>query len=158
VRPNPSLLFEPFYNLNYPGDANLSASPSIEGKEVSRYFKGKNWADLRVDSMRADYAGDPAACLSFMTDDAFRFYFPGYMRMALLEYETADAIFDAVVSKIARASEPGELRRVFEKYDRPQLSAIASLTEVLSENFCRFYPVDIAKESLERYWTKYIQS
>lgn len=145
-----------FEDTKYPGDSNIARSASMEGEYVAAYFKGKNWTSLTVQSLRTDYPGDPSACLSFMTDQAFRYFFPGYMKMACLEYDSADAIFDVVVDRIFDASEGSRIREIFEDYDRAKLSAIAQYAELLSTEYCRHYPEDLAAIALSKYWHRYL--
>jgi hypothetical protein len=151
-------LFDSFLNVPYPGDANISAGNSIESSYVADYFRGKEWGGLSVQDFSEHYPGDPAACLSFMTPAAFRYYFPGFMKIALLEYDVADAIFDVVINKLSiAADDPSSTwRPVFEGYEPTHLHAIAKFLTVMSEKFCRHYPVDAAALALSSYWSKYL--
>lgn len=144
--------------LDVPPPETIASGRSIEATYVETYFKGKKWSELTVEQMCEHYQGDPAGCLSFMTPVAFRYYFPGFMKMALFQYDKADAIFDVVVSKLSiAANQPtAELRGIFEGYSRSQLRAIARYLMMLSENICRFYPSDLAAQALSSYWNRFL--
>lgn len=148
--------FSVFDDVTSPNDDNIALGNSFESGYVKSYFSGRNWRSIDVESLRESYPGDPAACLSFMTPDAFRYFFPSYLRMAYMEYDKADAIFDCVVGKLhAVAFEDSSLRRVFEGYEPHQLSAIAILVRQLSDAYCKYYPRDLAAEAFVKYWSKY---
>lgn len=151
-------IFNLFNNLPYPDDDNISDKNSIEASYVSNYFRGKQWDKLGVKELQEDYPGDPSACLSFMTPSAFRYFFPGYMKMALIEYDIADAIFDVVINKlVTTATDPNYYyRSIFEAYDHIYLNAIAKYLVVMSDKYCKHYPVDEAALALKSYWSKYL--
>lgn len=151
-------LFSNFDDLVSP-TGDLALGNSIESGYVRSYFSGRDWQSIDVESLREGYPGDPAACLSFMTHDAFCYFFPSYLRMAYLEYETADAIFDCIIGKLhAVAFGDLTLRRVFEAYEPHQLSAIAEIVSRLSEKYCKYYPRDLAAEAFAEYWSKHLSS
>jgi hypothetical protein len=146
-----------FSSVPYPGDENISIGASIEAQYVAHYFKGKRWSDLTVEALRNDYEGDPSACLSFMTHEAFRYFLPGYLKMALIQYDVADAIFDTVLFKLGgAANENTDLRLIVEGYNQAQLKAIAQYLQLLSAKICKFYPVDEAAAALDEFWGKYL--
>lgn len=155
MTPELQKIFSPFETMLYPGDDNISQGNSLEAGYVASYFKKRDWMSLNVQAMRTEYPGDPSACLTFMTDDAFLYFFPGYMRMACVEYDSADAIFDTVVFRLLDAAEGLEVRDIFQKYDPAQLRAIARDCVFLSEKYCRFYPEDLAALAVSKYWHQY---
>jgi hypothetical protein len=123
---------------------------------VKSYFSGRNWRSINVESMKENYAGDPSACLSFMTPEAFRYFFPSYIRMAYMEYDVADAIFDVVIAKLhSVAFGDSYLIEIIEGYGPRQLEAIATLVCKFSEKFCKYYPKDLAAEAFAKYWHKH---
>lgn len=60
-----------------------------EGAEsygVNSYFSGRTWPKVTIKSISEDGIDDVGAYLTFMTDEAFRYYLPAYMLMPLIEY------------------------------------------------------------------------
>lgn len=147
-----------FLDIPYPDDGHIAMGASIEAGYVRSYFREISWQKLSVEHLWEFYPGDPAGCLSFMTPCGFRYYFPGYMKMALLQYDSADAIFDAVMNKLSIAAlDPNsELRSIFEKYEKKQLTGIAEFLTIISESIYKLYPVDIAEIAISTYWKRYL--
>lgn len=152
-------VFEAFKDMPDNPPDKINMGDSIESLCVGNYFRNKSWLELNVIKLRESYPGDESACLSFMTPEAFRYFFPAYMRMALIEYDKADAIFDTVLSKlnIAAKDENSELRQIFLRYQIFQLEAIAKYLVLLSESICHLYPVNLATIALEEYWGQYLK-
>jgi hypothetical protein len=150
-------IFDPFFSLVYPEGERIAKGDSFEARSVENFFSGKTWSDISLCDFSEKYEGDPAACLSFMTPAAYRYFFPLFMRSALLEHDGADAIFDVVVNKLYQAA-CGDvaLRSIYEEYQPKQLNSIAKYLSVLSDRYSRYYPVDYAKEALEIYWSQYL--
>lgn len=87
-----------FQDMRYPGDEHLSwKTPQCPSEYlyVADYFKGKHWKDITLDGLRKDYPGPHDACLSFMSPEAFRFYLPSYMVIAVTEDTSDDNTVDS---------------------------------------------------------------
>jgi hypothetical protein len=70
-----------FSTVPYPGDENIGAPDGrYDGEKVTNLFRGKDWRSLKLDDLWV-----PA--LSFMTPQAFHYYFPAFLLVAL------DALF-----------------------------------------------------------------
>ncbi len=85
-----------FKGAPYPGDDKLAyravvanAACRDECDYVAAYFKGKSCKDVTLEDLHAHYEGPITACLSFMSPEAFRYYLPAFMRMAISEGEWA---------------------------------------------------------------------
>jgi hypothetical protein len=93
----------------YPGDDRIATRhpryEDYEGHAVARFHAGKRWPEITLDHLRTGYAGDPTACLAFMTPEGWRYYLPAYLTLAL-DWEAADAIGDAVVSNVTHPRAP----------------------------------------------------
>lgn len=87
----------------YPGDDRIADSDPryerYEGHGITRFHRGKSWREITLRHLLEDYDGDPSACLAFMTAEGWRYYLPAYLLIAL-EWETADAVGDAVVGAL----------------------------------------------------------
>ena len=73
-------------DAEYPADDQLAGRDSCCGEYgyVAEFFRGRHWRDVTLESLK-DYAGPPAACLSFMSGAALRYYLPAFMLIALEE-------------------------------------------------------------------------
>jgi hypothetical protein len=87
----------------YPGDDRIADSDpryeAYEGHAISAFHRGKRWDEITLRHLIDEYAGDPTACLAFMTPEGWRYYLPAYLVMAL-DWDKADAIGDATVGAL----------------------------------------------------------
>ena len=92
-----------FADREYPGDDRIADSDpryeSYEGHAVAAFHRGKDWREITLRHLLDDYAGDPTACLAFMTPEGWRYYLPAYVLMTL-DWEESDAVGDAVVGAL----------------------------------------------------------
>jgi hypothetical protein len=92
-----------FANRPYPRDKRIAdADPryeDYEGHAVAAFHRGKRWQAITLRHLLDEYAGDPTACLAFMTPEGWRYYLPAYLLMAL-EGNEAGAITDAVIGAL----------------------------------------------------------
>ena len=92
-----------FAERPYPGDERIAESDSryesYEGHAVAAFHRGKRWKEITSRRLVEDYAGDPSACLAFMTPEGWRYYLPAYLLIAL-QPDEADVIADAVVGAL----------------------------------------------------------
>lgn len=88
-----------FQDIPYPGDDHIAyrkSIPEAEESRVAEFFRGKRWEEITAKTLQEDYRGD-GSCLAFMSDEAFIYYLPAYMVIAIQEYEEADVIADSAV-------------------------------------------------------------
>ena len=92
-----------FAERPYPGDERIADSDSryesYEGHAVTAFHRGKTWNEITLRHLVDGYAGDPTACLAFMTPEGWRYYLPAYLLVAL-QPDEAGAIADAVVGTL----------------------------------------------------------
>ena len=55
---------------------------SLEAEQVQAFFGGRAWQTIDLKAF-SGYAGDKAACLSFMTPAALSYYYPAFLIMVL---------------------------------------------------------------------------
>ncbi len=94
---------EAFRAAPHPGDEHFAGQVSqcpSEYSYVADYFKGKHWKDITLDGLQKDYPGPHDACLSFMSPEAFRFYLPSYMVIAITEEGSGDTATEAAVNAL----------------------------------------------------------
>lgn len=111
-----------FGTAPYPGDDRIAGRfPSCpdEYAYVATYFKGKHWREITLKGLREEYPGPPDACLSFMSSEAFRFYLPAYMWIAVEAYEAADVVAEAAVFALTPPREDERLFKIAEQAGGP---------------------------------------
>ncbi len=143
-----------FSTAPFPKDLAIGSGTSIESRAVERFFRDKTIGDISLAALRAGYSHDPAACLVFMTNEAFAFFLPAFLRISLDEYDAADAIPGAVINRLVEMAEGhdnGRRDAVMRSYTREQLGAIADFLEEMSDRYWHLYPEDSARRAL-RYW------
>lgn len=98
------IIEEAWRQTPYPGDDRLITRPKQpkgscrdEPDYVADFFAGKHWNQINRAMLVQGYEGPPDACLTFMGPQAFRFYLPAFMKMALTEYEAGDTICQAAL-------------------------------------------------------------
>ena len=64
------------------------------------FFAGRRWEDVSLDVLRDEYDGDASACLCFMSPQAFWYYLPAYMLIAIDAYDEADVVGHAAVNAL----------------------------------------------------------
>jgi hypothetical protein len=71
----------------YPGDDRIAlhrpGCPGYEGETVSRFFRGKDWREITLDSILSDPELDRNAFMSFMTAEGFVYYLPAFLLLSL---------------------------------------------------------------------------
>jgi hypothetical protein len=92
-----------FASRPYPGDEGIADSDprydSYEGHAVTAFHRGKRWQEITLRHLLDDYAGDPSACLGFMTPEGWRYYLPAYLLIALA-WDEGDIVADATVGTL----------------------------------------------------------
>jgi hypothetical protein len=120
---------------------------SIEAQAVERYFRSKRVEDVTLSALKKEYPHDPAACLVFMTDAAFAYFLPAFMRIALDDYSEAGAIPEAVVGRLLAMAEGRDNQRrdfLLRHYTPAQIAAVATFLKNMSARYWHKYPEDSA--------------
>lgn len=111
-----------------PSEVPIGDGSSIEGRAVEAYFREKGLDDITLEGLNKDYPHDPAACLVFMSNEAFAFFLPAFMRISLERYSTAGAIPEAVVGRLQDMAQGRDDERrdtLLRVYSRKDLAAVA---------------------------------
>ena len=101
-----------------------------EPKEVERFFKGKSWCDIELNSMLNEFKGPQDASFSFMTHEAKRYYLPLFLKICIKDYEDCDTIYESTMSSLV--NRPGE-SFPFEKYTEQQKLIVADCLKYFAE-------------------------
>ncbi len=150
-------IHESFDNIPYPGDKNIGAHPPgvcLETDAVVEFFHGKQWQDITLEELQEGYKGDASACLDFMTPDAYRFYVPAYMLIALSNYNDADVIADTAINSFIPPDESSD--DMYQWWEQriggfllEQREAIIAFLEYMQDAHAEDYPIHSPAEALE---------
>ncbi|MCP3869790.1 MAG: hypothetical protein GY703_17190 [Gammaproteobacteria bacterium] len=76
-----------FKERAYPGDQNIAresvGDDSCEDNWVADCFRGKRWQDIRWESILSASNLDPQAFIFFLVPEAFAYYMPALLKIAL---------------------------------------------------------------------------
>lgn len=123
---------------------------------MENFFRTRRRFDVTLDSLKQGYSHDPSACLAFMSDDAFAFFLPAFMKISLEDYDRADVIPEVVIGKLKRMGEGADGDRrdaVLRQYVPQQVRAIVDFLAEMSSRYWHAYPEDSARKALE-FWSQ----
>ncbi len=128
------IIEEVWREIPYPGEERLIPRPKQpkgacrdEHDYVADFFAGKHWRDLDKAAIIQGYEGPPDACLTFMAPEAYRYFLPAFMKMAVLEYEPGDTMCQAALSSLVPPSFDPKL------YELAKLPGMTDATNPCSE-------------------------
>ena len=137
-----------------------------EGRVIERFFAGKDWRDMTYRVIREGLRTPESAALTFMAPEAFRYFLPAYMLIALEEYDISDITAESAVLKLVpdqyeftgNADDPGSwFGRNVSGFTDEQRRAIAGFLLAMQELYGQDY---IQRSSpmaaLERYWARFL--
>lgn len=155
-----------FIERPYPGDDHLALPGGGCGgdrDDVTRFFRGKDWREIRTNSILSGDL-DPNAFLYFMSTDAFLYYLPAF----LIESLDVDSVLDlgeslafGLTPPLGDPGDPGFIAK--EKYFYPIVSAltqdekqvVADVLQYLVREFDkRNHKLSMAREALDTYWAE----
>ena len=129
--------------------------PDYEGNRVAAFFRGKDWHDVSWPALQR-YPGDPTASLRFLQDEAFLYYLPAFLRMALEEGEIAEPVSFALADPGPEA--PEDSRRFHARMARLSADEKAAVVAVLRHLADRYEsagePANPARDALSSYWER----
>ena len=149
-----------FGDLSKPEKNEIASDTSgyhLECNQVAEYFAGKAWREITAQLLWSEYIGDGSACLSFMSPQAFVYYLPTYMTIAINEYEHADVIADSAIYALTPEKEE-DLKDWWKErisvLNSKQIICIISFTKYMLENHEDDYLEDSLNET-HRFWVDY---
>jgi len=129
--------------------------PDYEGNRVAAFFRGQDWHDVSWPALQR-YPGDPTASLRFLQDEAFLYYLPAFLRMALEEGEIAEPVSFALADPGPEA--PEDSRRFHARMARLSADEKAAVVAVLRHLAHRYEragePANPARDALSSYWER----
>ncbi len=100
-----------FAEVPYPARGLVDGNDG-ESIELAEAFRWKRWQDLDVDLLCYAHMDD----IFLLSDQAFRYFLPGYMKVSVLHYDQADLVPHCVVHALTmpgqedwRVNEPQSL-------------------------------------------------
>ncbi|MGH7208827.1 MAG: DUF6714 family protein [Nitrospiraceae bacterium] len=149
-----------FADVPYPGDKNIVQGSSLEAKEIESFFKGKRWEEITLESLKTNPPMDSSAGLSFMTKEAFQYYLPAYLMIAIDHKSEADVIPEFTIRALCIPEIPKPDRDRYhlrvENFTAAQRRAIKAVLEYVRELFeglphAKFYAPTLASI---QYWSE----
>lgn len=110
-----------FGDLPIPGEDRIVYDNSgyhLECNQVRAKFRNRHWRDLTVEDLQGE-----ADSLAFFTLEAFRFFLPAFIRVAVLDPVRADLIPDSILGSLVRPDLSGS----WEERKEPLLETIRRL-------------------------------
>src|SRR5436190_2091938 len=104
-----ALISDAWADVEYPGDSAIAYDNTghhLECNQIAEFFHQKHWQDICISVLRT-YVGDESACLSFMSPEAFRYYLPAYMFVAIDHYDCADITASSAVNALLPKTSAG---------------------------------------------------
>ncbi|MEM6543291.1 MAG: DUF6714 family protein [Pseudomonadota bacterium] len=80
-----------FRKTPYPGRSYSNIAQSKVDEGIVEYFRGTTWEGHTVGNLRRHYAA-----ISFLTDNAFRYWLPAFMLAHLEDPDSADIIAESI--------------------------------------------------------------
>jgi hypothetical protein len=158
-----------FAGRPYPGDENLAlrqpGCPGYEGDDVARFFRGKDWREITLESILNGSGLDRNAFMFFMTSEGFVYYLPAFLAMSL----DVDGPFDFGEPLAFLLTPPPEGEKFGAWRDHfagivsfltpEERQAVVHVLEYLASEYeRRRYTTNQARMALDSYWAEAMQS
>lgn len=157
--------YEIFHRSRYPADRPAAQASRIgdrwEGDEVERFFRGRLAKDVNYQTLTNEYQKDWSIAPCLLNDEAYVFFLPAFMKIALEDYEHGEtpALTVTVISdflEMARGELDNRLLSILRTFNADQLAFIANY---LSEVNDRYYHVlgrdNDAASALQLFWHQF---
>ena len=135
------------------------------GDETERFFRGRNISDVTCETLSREYDGVWWAAHNFLNDEAYLFFLPAFMKIALesfSESEGARMLADELAHsflRMASGEQDHRLHPLLQGYTREQLSQVAQfLVELSRDHYKPTNDIDDAEPALELFWKQYLVS
>jgi len=125
-----------------------------------RAFKGRKWSEISFELLQnAGFAGVPFDMYNFLTDEAFRYYLPAWIVIALNEQNSCPDILELLCSSVkpyrfGQQLEPSFNPR-YEVLPVAQKKIIAQVLQLAAEALPTSMRIE-AQEATNAYWSQYL--
>jgi hypothetical protein len=133
------------------------------GDETERFFRGRALREVTYESLSQDYRSVWWAAHNFLNDEAYLFFLPAFLKVALYDFDKdgaaqlADALANGFL-RMAQGEHDDRLMPILQNYAKPQLASIAQFLVELSRD--RYKPagdMDDAEPALKLFWDQYLE-
>jgi len=139
------------------------AEQSIEYKYALEFYDSRRWQDISLEELVC-YKSGISAAVTFLSDVAFIYYLPLFMRCVVIDYEGSDLLVDSLLSELTLTEEEsagGTGTARFMSLKGVQKTAVAKFLKYLKQSHSESFPPEIGLEvtpdiALKRYWGAFI--
>jgi hypothetical protein len=156
-----------FAGRTYPGDDRLAIpGPDCRGDDrddVKRFFRGKDWREVRLDSLLDGSDLDPNAFLSFLSPEGFVYFLPAFLieslHLADDRFDLGEPLAFRLTPSTGNPEDPGLqaardlLDGILSALTPEEKRAVAHVLEYLAREYDqRSYTLNLAQAALDSYW------
>lgn len=156
-----------FSDLPKPRDDAIGCSDqgymTLEAQRVQEFFAGKRWQDVSLGVLRG-YRGDRTACLTFMSGEGFRYYYPSFLLMCLDDVLDRSELLESTAQKLGFGPRlPERHRQALTSYSVDQKRCIAEWLLLIAgrhQVLCMNDPPDYFDplRIYDEHWRQYLTS
>lgn len=147
--------FSIFTDQLFPSNKIICLGKREEDVSTEAFFRNKKRSEITRLSLELDYKYPHYACLSFMTPDAFAYFLPVYMRLAVedikLETDFAWTVVSSHLLPMAKGMMTENRESILNSYTKEQLNLIPKFLLAMKS----YFPNDNEIDSLS-YWKKFL--
>mgnify|MGYP006192907139 FL=1 len=131
------------------------------GDATDQFFCGRSVQQVTYETMSTEYDGVWWAADNFLSDEAYLFFLPALLAIALDDFERpgADMLADGLsfmFLRMAQGDHDHRLLPLLSNYSKAQLSVISQfLTELSSSRYAPNGDMDDAKAAYDLFWYQY---
>lgn len=136
--------FEIFQRGRYPQDRPAAQQSRIgdgwEGDEAERFFRGRHVEEVNYQTLTQEYRKDWSIAPCLLNDEAYVFFLPAFMKIAIEDYERGETptLTVTVISdflEMARGELDYRLLPILRTFTADQLTFIADYLEEVNDRY-----------------------
>lgn len=132
-----------FSDLERPSPTTIATAscdrPNLEALAVQEFFAPLLWTEVDIERLYR-YKGDKSSCLLFMSESAFLYYFPAYLRMILVDTAKTSALLLPVLSLLGARDQAAYYYELMQlNYDIDKCRCIVKSLYAVDERFVKLY-------------------
>jgi hypothetical protein len=146
----------------YPGDEHLAlhqpGCPGYEGEAVGRFFRGRDWRDLTLQSILDEPELDRNAFMCFMRAEGFVYFLPAFLELSL-DIESPITLGESLAFVLTPPGEEAsqaweeQFARILSLLTQGEKQAVTHVLEYLVREYeKRGYGTYPIRAALDGYW------
>lgn len=151
--------FSIFKDVSFPNNRIISTGLREEDRAVEKFFRNKKISEITRYTLENDYKYTYSACLDFMTPEAFAFFLPAFMKIAVQDYNGETSFPWIVVSchllPMAEGTMPDNRDAILSSYSDSQLHVVAEFLKEMSHYYQIYEPDDDATKAFDLFWGEF---